>query len=117
MPHYCFTNRVREDALAEYKAAHAAVWPEMLAALRDAGWRNYRLYLSPDGLLVGHFEADDYDAAQAAMARTAVNAQWQAHMEQFFADPGNPDENFRLLQEVFHLESQLDAAGLPRSSS
>src|SRR5699024_9136200 len=64
MPHYCFINRVREDALAEYKEAHAAVWPEMLAALRDAGWRNYRLYLSPDGLLVGHFEADDYDAAQ-----------------------------------------------------
>src|SRR5699024_5573283 len=117
MPHYCFTTRVREDALGEYKAAPAAVWPEMLAALRDAGWRNYRLYLSPDGLLVGHFEADDYDAAQAAMARTAVNAQWQAHMEQFFADPGNQIGRAHVLQEVFHLESQLDAAELPRSSS
>lgn len=116
MPRYCFINRVRPDALAEYKAAHAAVWPEMLAALRDAGWRHYRLYLSDDGLLVGHFEAEDYDAAQAAMGRTAVNARWQAQMERFFVDPGNPDEGFELLPEIFSLEDQLAAAELPLQS-
>lgn len=116
MPRYCFINRVRPDALAEYTAAHAAVWPEMLEALRDSGWRHYRLYLSPDGLLVGHFEADDYEAAQAAMARTAVNARWQASMERFFVDPGNPDEGFEVLPEIFSLEDQLAAAGLPTAS-
>lgn len=115
MPRYCFINRVRPDALAEYTAAHADVWPEMLEALRDSGWRHYRLYLSPDGLLVGHFEADDYDAAQAAMARTAVNTRWQASMERFFVDPGNPDEGFEVLPEIFSLEDQLDTAGLPRT--
>jgi len=113
MPRYCFINRVRPDRLEEYTAAHAAVWPEMLEALREAGWRNYRLYLSPDGLLVGHFEADDYDAAQAAMARTQVNARWQASMEKYFVDPGNPDEGFEVLPEIFSLEDQLQAAGLP----
>jgi len=113
VPRYCFTSRVRPDRLEEYAAAHAAVWPEMLAALRDAGWRNYTLHLSSDGLLVGHLEADDYEAAQAAMARTAVNPRWQASMEPFFVDPGNPDEGFELLREIFHLEDQLRAAGLP----
>jgi L-rhamnose mutarotase len=114
---YCFINRVRPDRLAEYRQAHAAVWPEMLVALRDAGWRDYALYLSDDGLLVGHFEADDYDAAQEAMSRTAVNPRWQASMEPYFVDPGNPDEGFQLLPEIFHLEDQLRAAGLPTSSS
>ncbi|WP_159621729.1 L-rhamnose mutarotase [Ruania rhizosphaerae] len=113
MPRYCFINRVRPDRLDEYTEAHAAVWPEMLEALRDSGWRNYQLYLAPDGLLVGHFEADDYDAAQAAMGRTAVNERWQANMERFFVNPGNPDEGFELLPEVFSLEDQLVAAGLP----
>ncbi len=113
MPRYCFINRVRPDRLAEYTAAHAAVWPEMLEALRDSGWRNYRLYLSGDGLLVGHFEADDDAAAQAAMARTEVNPRWQASMEKFFVDPGNPDEGFEVLPEIFSLEDQLAAAGLP----
>lgn len=80
MPHYCFVHHVRPDRLEEYRARHQAVWPEMLKALRDAGWRNYRLYLGEDGLLVGHVEADDLDAAQAAMERTAVNERWQAEM-------------------------------------
>lgn len=113
---YCFINRVRADKLAEYTAAHAAVWPEMLEALRDSGWRDYALYLSDDGLLVGHFEADDYAAAQEAMTRTGVNPRWQASMQQFFVDPGNPDEGFQLLPEIFHLEDQLRAAGLPTTA-
>src|SRR5699024_7414600 len=117
MPRYCFINRVRPDRLAEYAAAHAAVWPEMLEALRDAGSRRYRLCLSPDALLVGHFEAADYDAAQAAMARTQVNARWQASMEQVFVDPGNPDEGFEVLPEIFSLEDQLQAGGLPTTPS
>jgi len=113
MTRYCFINRVRADRLAEYTEAHAAVWPEMLEALRDSGWSNYSLYLAPDGLLVGHFEAEDYAAAQEAMTRTEVNPRWQASMEQFFVDPGNPDESFQVLPEIFHLEDQLRAAGLP----
>lgn len=113
MTRYCFINRVRPDRLAEYAEVHAAVWPEMLEALRDTGWSNYSLYLAPDGLLVGHFEADDYAAAQEAMTRTAVNPRWQASMQQFFVNPGNPDESFQVLPEIFHLEDQLRAAGLP----
>lgn len=107
---YCFINRVRPDKLTEYTQAHSAVWPQMLAALRESGWRNYSLYLSQDGLLVGHFEADDYALAQEAMSRTHVNAQWQASMEQYFVNPGNPDEGFELLPEIFNLEDQLRAA-------
>ena len=45
---------------------------------RDTGWRNYSLFLRDDGLLIGYVEADDLQAAQAAMAATEVNARWQA---------------------------------------
>lgn len=113
MTRVCFVSRVRPDRLDEYRARHAAVWPEMLEALRDTGWRNYALYLSPDGLLVGHLETDDYAAAQEAMARTGVNPRWQSEMAEFFVADGNPDEGFQVLDEVFHLEDQLRAAGLP----
>jgi len=109
----CFTSQVRPERLDEYREVHAAVWPEMLEALRDAGWCDYRLFLRPDGLLVGFLETEDHAAAQAAMARTAVNARWQAAMGDFFVGSGSPDEGFTLLDEVFHLEAQLDRAGLP----
>ena len=113
----CFVSRVRPDRLAEYRERHAAVWPEMLEALRDSGWRDYSLYLSSDGLLVGHLHTEDYAAAQEAMARTAVNARWQAEMAEYFVDDGNPDEGFTVLEEVFHLEDQLRANGLPTTPS
>jgi L-rhamnose mutarotase len=108
MPRYCFQLQVRPERLAEYRERHRAVWPEMLAALRDTGWRNYSLFLRGDGLLIGYVESDDLAASQAAMAATAVNGRWQAEMAPFFVDrDGRPDEGFRLLEEVFHLEDQL----------
>jgi L-rhamnose mutarotase len=39
------------------------------------------------------------------MARTEVNARWQAEMAQYFEDlDGRPDEGMRPLDEVFHLD-------------
>jgi L-rhamnose mutarotase len=112
MSRVVFTLQVDHAKLAEYRAAHGAVWPEMLQALADAGWRDYRLFLRPDGLLVGTLETDNLAAAQQAMAGTAVNARWQAAMAEFFPSlrDARPDEGMVVLDEIFHLETQLDAA-------
>ncbi|GIH73974.1 L-rhamnose mutarotase [Planobispora longispora] len=105
MERICFVLRVRPDRLEEYRARHAEVWPEMLDALRDTGWRNYSLFLREDGLLVGYLETDDFGKAREGMAATGVNARWQAEMAPFFAGlDGNPDESMRPLTEVFHLD-------------
>lgn len=108
MQRVCFLLRVRPERLAEYRERHAAVWPEMLDALRRAGWRNYSLFLRPDGLLVGYLETEDFAAAQAAMEREDVNARWQADMAAFFAPEsaaadGQDAPGFERLEEVFHL--------------
>ena len=111
MARYCFQLQVRPERIAEYRERHRAVWPEMLAALHDTGWRNYSLFLRGDGLLIGYVEADDLAAAQAAMAATDVNARWQAEMAEFFEDldGARPDTGFERLEEVFHLEDQFAA--------
>ncbi len=112
VPRVCFTLQVDPTRLDEYRDRHAAVWPEMLRALDSAGWHDYSLFLREDGLLVGVLATDDFAAAQAAMARTDVNARWQAEMAGFFVGlDGRPDEAMRTLPEVFDLESQLAAAG------
>jgi L-rhamnose mutarotase len=102
----CFLGRVRPDRLAEYRERHAAVWPEMLDALHQAGWTNYSLFLTDDGLLVGYLETNDYAAAQQRMTGTAVNERWQADMAPYFADLGglHPDQGFRRIDEIFHLD-------------
>jgi L-rhamnose mutarotase len=100
----CFLARIRPDRVAEYRQRHDNVWPEMRAALREAGWGNYSLFLGADGLLVGYLETEDYQAALDAMAATAVNQRWQAEMSEFFVDDGPPDRSFLRIAEVFHLD-------------
>jgi L-rhamnose mutarotase len=113
MTRYCLLARIKPERIEEYTTRHAAVWPEMLEALHESGWRNYSLFLAPDGLLVGYVESEDLTAAQRAMAATAVNARWQAEMAQFFvADGDRPDEQFVRLEPVFNLEDQREKAGL-----
>ena len=103
MQHVCFLLKVREDRKDEYRERHAAVWPEMLSALSEAGWHNYSLFLREDGLLVGYLETEDFDAAREAMAATEVNARWQRDMAGFFEQSEAADEAMVPLTEVFHL--------------
>ncbi len=112
MRRVCFQLQVKPDRIEEYKKRHAAVWPEMLRALAYTGWHNYSLFLRPDGLLIGYLETPSLAEAQAGMAQTEVNARWQAEMAEFFVDLGEaaPDTGFVELEEVFHLEDQLQAA-------
>ena len=106
MHRVCFVLQVRPDRLDEYRARHADVWPEMRSALSEAGWHNYSIFLRDDGLLVGYVETPDFEQAQAAMARTEVNARWQEQMKEFFVELGDqgPDEAMVPLPEVFHLD-------------
>jgi L-rhamnose mutarotase len=107
----CFRSSVQPGLLAEYRRRHAAVWPEMLAALKEAGWNNYSLFLDDDGLLIGYLECADFDEARAGMALTEVNARWQAEMALLFQDSEQPpDQGFKVLDEVFNLEKQLAAS-------
>ncbi len=82
------------------------MWPDMLDALRETGWRNYSLFLRSDGLLVGYFETEDVDGARTGMAKRAVNERWQREMASFFVEPSGalPDLAMQPLEEVFHLE-------------
>jgi L-rhamnose mutarotase len=97
-----FVLRVRPDKVDEYVEAHRNVWPEMLAALRDAGIRNYTIFRNGTEMF-GYFESDDLEAAAAFMEAQEVNARWQDAMagllEERVADAGPA-----ALEEVFRLD-------------
>jgi L-rhamnose mutarotase len=101
-----FVLHVRSDRLEEYKAHHAAVWPEMLDALSRHGWQNYSLFLAGDGTLFGYVEVPGtFEEALAGIAGEEVNARWQALMAPYFAGDGQAaDTKMTQLEEVFHLD-------------
>ncbi len=73
-----FTMRLKEGRVDEYERRHGEVWPGLVADLHAAGWRNYTLFRK--GLSVhGYAECHpDIATAQAAMATSEANAEWQA---------------------------------------
>jgi L-rhamnose mutarotase len=102
-----FLLKVKPHMIEAYREKHRAVWPEMQAALREAGWHNYSLFLRADGLLFGYFETPvGFDEARAAMALTEVNTRWQTMMSPFFEAPegAHADQQMIELEEVFHLD-------------
>ena len=102
-----FLLKVKQDKIAEYRAHHQAVWPEMLDALRRTGWHNYSLFMRGDGMLFGYFETpESFDAAREAMAREEINARWQEFMAPYFEGVGgaHADQMMEELDEVFHLD-------------
>lgn len=96
--------RVRPEMLPEYRKRHENVWPDMLRALTETGWRNYSLFLRDDGLLIGYLETPDFEQSLRLMAATGVNERWQREMQPFFVDAaGRPDQMMERVPEVFHL--------------
>lgn len=71
--------RLKPGAEERYDAAHLAVWPEVLAAIRAAGVTNWLIFR--DGLDLFHYiECENYDRAIAQLADLPVNQRWQAEM-------------------------------------
>lgn len=99
-----FLMGLRPGAEAEYRRRHADVWPELLAELRDAGARNYSIFLRGTELF-GYLEVDDFKRFRSHMANSSVNERWQAEMAGLIDPLIDPDTGFhRRLDEVFHLD-------------
>lgn len=104
MERVAFSMKLLPGAEAEYRRLHAAVWPEMLDALRAAGCSNYSIYQRDDDLL-GVFEVDDFERFRAMMDAAPVNARWQADMAKLIDPCTDPATGFhRRLDEVFRLD-------------
>jgi len=110
MQRVCFQLQVKPGHLDAYREAHAAVWPDMLIALKATGWNNYSIFTRDDGLVIGYFETDDLQASLDGMAATEVNGRWQSAMAEHFLDLDVPaDQAFSYLTKVFNLDDQIAA--------
>jgi len=107
MHRYCQLIGIRADQIPEYERLHAAVWPEVLATIRDCNIRNYSIYRH-DTMLIAYLEYHglDYPADMAKMAADPKTQAWWAlckPMQQPLAD-GTPDEWWTAVPEVFHTD-------------
>jgi L-rhamnose mutarotase len=97
-----FVLHVKPEKIGEYIEAHAHVWPEMLQALRDAGFRNYSIFRSGTDVF-GYFESDDLDRTAAYMEAQEVNTRWQDAMAELL-EQRVPGAGPQTLEEIFRLD-------------
>ncbi len=97
--------RVRPESFEEYRAYHAAVWPEVAATIRRCNIRNYSIY-HRDGLLFAYFEyhGSDFDKDMAVMSADPVTQKWWSVVKplQQPLETRAPGEWWAGMQEVFH---------------
>lgn len=80
MEKYAFRMTLNPGCAEEYRRRHDAIWPELVALLRDAGVRDYSIHLDEEtGILFGVLWRSD-DHRMADLPRTEVMQRWWAHM-------------------------------------
>jgi len=110
MKRYGSVIEVRAEKLDEYKRLHAAVWPGVLATIKQCNIENYSIYLRRlnDGkyYLFGYFEytGEDFAADMARMAADPTTQQWWAACKPCQAPLPDraEDEWWAGMEEVFH---------------
>ncbi len=98
---------IRPECIAEYKRYHAKIWPEIERAIRDAGIRNYSIYLQGNQLF-GYYEytgpEHEYASRMQALAAAPRMREWWDVMEAMqVPDPDRePGTWWTEMEEVFH---------------
>ena len=103
---------LRPDKVAEYKDLHAAVWPQILAKIKECNIRNYSIFMRqlPDGnhYLFSYFEyaGADLAADTARMAADPITQKWWDLCKPCQEPLTNraADEWWAEMEEVFHTD-------------
>ncbi len=100
---HAFRMKLHPGMAAEYRRRHDAIWPELVALLREAGVSDYSIYLDAEtGFLFGVLTRTD-GHAMAALPEHPVMKRWWAHMADIMeTNPDNSPVSVDL-EPMFHM--------------
>ncbi|MDR1935114.1 MAG: L-rhamnose mutarotase [Candidatus Accumulibacter sp.] len=104
MERYAWKAYVNEGMLDEYVRRHAAVWPKMRDALKEAGIVNYSIWNTGNELF-GYYECEKgADHAAEVQAKSIVVAMWNDYMKDVMTMNMDPATGAQpKMNEVFYL--------------
>lgn len=103
MARYAWTARLRPGQVDAYVRDHAAVWPEVLDAIRAAGIRDYSIWLFEDRVFAQYEVDGDHDETLRREAAAEATGRWRARMRDHF-QPEVATDGVTWLPEIFRLE-------------
>jgi L-rhamnose mutarotase len=101
---FCFTFELAAGMEDEYERRHATVWPELEAALKDAGFSNYSIFRQGT-LMIGYVECEPTaDAAFAKLEEAEVTARWNDYIRDIMTRTVDDEGRLFAAREVWHLD-------------
>ena len=108
---YCFTLDLKDDpqAIAQYRAHHQKIWPEVTRSIKDAGVADMEIYLVGNRLFMILEAGPSFSLEEKAAAdrENPKVQEWERVMWQY-QQPlprANPGEKWRLMERIFKLEA------------
>ena len=106
MKRYLIVIKVKPEYREEYIKIHKEPWPEMLEAIRGAGFVNELIWYFEDQSII-YFECADLADCDAALRATEICKKWDMTVCPWFgAEPV-------LAEKIFDLNQQIDGVLLP----
>ena len=109
MPRYCLTLDLKNDPqlIKEYEEYHQAVWPEIIASIKDSGISNMEIYRFQNRLFM-IMEATDsfsFENKQQMDKENSLVQDWENLMWKYQqALPGSKEgEKWKLMDQIFQL--------------
>ena len=111
MERFLFYLRLFPGAEPEYERRHAAIWPELTAAIRESGLRNMTGFRR--GTDVWYYLEAHPDAATAMALHGAkrVKSDWNEYFRNVIAEMTDADGELFTYREIFHSNGASSASG------
>ena len=91
MERYAWKATIKEGMLEEYIRRHDAIWPELVAVLKEAGIRNYTIWQTGRELF-GYYECEKgADYAARVQAESPVVDRWNEYMKDVMVMEMDPE--------------------------
>jgi len=98
-----FKMQIPLEHAEEYKRRHDEIWPELVDALREAGIRDYSIFLDEEsGTLFATMKLIDSHQLDALATNPIMKKWWAANTDIQDYEGDRPYQ--RPLREVFHME-------------
>lgn len=104
MKRHAWTMRLKPGAVEEYQRRHDRIWPELAAAIREAGISDYSIFLDEATLTLFAVQKQTENNTAAELPDHPIVKKWWEYMAPLMEV--NPDHSPQCgdLREVFHLD-------------
>lgn len=110
MQRVSFILRIAPEHYEAYVERHRSVYPDLLQAFGEVGFRTYSIFYH-EGLLFNYLEVEDYELAMNRLSAHPAYVRWQAFMSDMLLQAEGESVSVEI-PEAFHWTSDSDAASL-----